>query len=452
MRSEKLVVIGGDAAGMSAASVARRHRPDLEIIVFEQGPFTSYSACGIPYYVGGMVPDHLSLIARTPETFREKQHIRVRTGHRVTGIDPRNRRVTAINLESRRELTESYEQLLIATGSRAMDLEVPGRQAARIFPIKTLEGAVELRRTLDAGQIRRAVVVGAGYIGLEMAEAFLRRGLEVAVLEKASQVLVTLDAEMANQVAEALEGEGVRFFFEEPPVAFEMAAGAVQAVVTPNRTLPTDLVVFGMGVRPASELAAAAGIELGVQGAIRTDRRMTTGIAGIWAAGDCAESPHLLTGQPSYFPLGTVANRHGRVAGVNIAGGHAEFPGSLGTSVTKACGMEVGQTGLLESELQKMAIPYASEKISSHTRSGYYPGSDPITIKLLASLENGRLLGGQIVGGRGAGKRIDVIATALQAGLTAEQVSELDLSYAPPFSPVWDPVLIAARQLARLIG
>jgi NADPH-dependent 2,4-dienoyl-CoA reductase/sulfur reductase-like enzyme len=447
--SEKLVVIGGDAAGMSAASVARRRRPDLKIVVFEQGSFTSYSACGIPYYVGGLVADHTFLIARTPEEFLDKQNILVKTGHRVTGIDPGSRQLTAVELASGRELTETYDQLLIATGSRAMDLEVPGRQADRIFPIKTLDGAVALRQTLETGRIRQAVVVGAGYIGLEMVEAFLRRGLKVTLLERADQVLARLDPAMAGQVAEALAREGVRLLFGEPPLAFDTAGGIVTGVMTPNHSLPADLVVFGMGVEPVSELAAAAAIELGVKGTIRTDRRMATSIPGIWAAGDCAESMQLLTGRPAYYPLGTVANRHGRVAGVNIAGGRAEYPGSLGTAVTKICGMEVGQTGLLESELKEMAIPYVGEKISSLTCSDYYPGSDPITIKLLASREDGRLLGGQIVGGRGAAKRIDVIATAMQAGLTAERVSELDLSYAPPFSPVWDPVLIAARQLAR---
>jgi NADPH-dependent 2,4-dienoyl-CoA reductase/sulfur reductase-like enzyme len=451
MASEKLVVIGGDAAGMSAASVARRRRADLEIVVFEQGPFTSYSACGIPYYIGGVVEDHASLIARTPETFREKQNIEVRINHRVTAIDPPHRQLRVTDLTTGREETEQFDQLLIATGSRAMDLEVPGREADGIHPIKTLAGAVRLRQILDGGKIRQVVVVGGGYIGLEMAEAFLRRGLEVAVVERASQVLTTLDPDMAAQVSEALKREGASLFFEEPPTAFENENGRVRAVVTPNRTLPADLVVLGMGVRPASELAAAAGIELGVKGAIRTDRRMATSSEGIWAAGDCAASFHILTGNSYYFPLGTVANRHGRVAGVNIAGGHAEYGGTAGTSITKVCGMEIGQTGLTEKELQELAIPYLTEKITSHTRSGYYPGSDPITIKLLASRKSGRLLGGQIVGGQGAGKRIDVLATALQAGLTATQVSELDLSYSPPFSPLWDPVLIAARQLAKLM-
>lgn len=390
------------------------------------------------------------LIARTPEEFRQKQDIDAKTLHEVVRIDLSEKRVRVRSLETEKEWWENYDQLLIATGAVPIRPDIPGIDAKGILSVNTLQSGVEARRFVDARKPERVVIVGGGYIGLEMAEALLLRGLEVTLVEQSPQVMGTLDPDMGALVSEAMREQGATLHLEEAVEGFEHDAdGWVRAVVTKNRSIPVDMVVLGMGVRPNSSLAEEAGIPLGQRGAIKVDRRMQTEVERVWAAGDCAESFHLVTGKPFYIALGTVANKHGRVAGQNIAGGDARFAGVVGTAVTKVCSVEVARTGLQEKEIAAQQLDYGAATIESTTRADYYPGSGPITVKLLGEKGSGRLLGGQIVGREGAAKRIDIIATALHAGFTAKQVSELDLSYAPPYSPLWDPVLIAARQLAK---
>jgi NADPH-dependent 2,4-dienoyl-CoA reductase/sulfur reductase-like enzyme len=447
MGKERLVVIGGDAAGMSAASKVRREDPEREIIVFERGPHTSYSACGLPYYIAGMIKDSDDLVARTPEKFKEKYNIDARVGHEVLRIDPDAGKVRVVERENGRELDEGYDQLLIATGGVPICPDLPGSGAQAIFGLSTLQSGIRVRQFVDQESPRRAVVVGGGYIGLEMAEALVRRGLEVSLVERAEQVMATLDPDMGSLVSDALREVGVTLYLEESLTGFEVADGRVKAVVTDKRTLPADMVILGMGVQPNSTLAENAGLKLGEKKAIQVDSRMRTSREGIWAAGDCVESYHLLMQRPVHIALGTVANKQGTVAGVNLAGGDATFPGVVGTAVSKICKYEVARTGLREADLKEMNLPYVEAVIKSRTRAGYYPGSGQITVKLMAHKDDGRLLGGQIVGLEGAAKRIDVLATAITAGLTAQQLVDLDLSYAPPFSPVWDPVQTAARQI-----
>jgi NADPH-dependent 2,4-dienoyl-CoA reductase/sulfur reductase-like enzyme len=449
MASDKLIVIGGDAAGMSAASQAKRRRPEMDIVVFERGPHTSYSACGIPYYVGRVVDAEEKLIIRTPEKFRELDGIDVRVLHEVEKIDASGKKVYVRDLKTGRSAWERYDQLLIATGADPLCPDLPGADAVDICGVSTLESGLEIRRCLDKGDIKKAVVVGGGYIGLEMAEALVMNGLEVSLISRSPQVMATLDEDMGALVSQALREVGVTLYLDEALIEFATTAGKVTGIVTDKRSLPADIVILGLGVRPNSALAAAAGIPLGERGSIRVNERMETGIAGIWAAGDCAESFHLVSRKPFYVALGTVANRHGRVAGINLGGGHATFPGVVGTAVTKICHLEVARTGLQEKELGKLGIEWVSAVIKSRTRAGYYPGAGEITVKVLAERGSGRLLGGQIVGMEGSAKRIDVLATALQAGFTVEEMINLDLGYAPPFSPVWDPVVIAAREAAK---
>ncbi len=449
MARDKLIVIGGDAAGMSAASQAKRRRPEMEIVVYERGPHTSYSACGIPYYVGRVVDAEEKLIIRTPEKFRELDGIDVRVRHEVEKIDASARKVYVRDLKTGRSAWEQYDQLLIATGADPLCPDLPGADAVDICGVSTLESGLEIRRRLDKGDIKKAVVVGGGYIGLEMAEALVMNGLEVSLISRSSQVMVTLDEDMGALVSQALREVGVALYLDEALIEFATTAGKVTGIVTDKRSLPADIVILGLGVRPNTALAAAAGIPLGEKGSIRVNERMETGIAGIWAAGDCAESFHLVSRKPFYEALGTVANRHGRVAGINLGGGYATFPGVVGTAVTKICHLEVARTGLQEKELGKLGIEWVSAVIKSRTRAGYYPGAGEITVKVLAEKGSGRLLGGQIVGMEGSAKRIDVLATALQAGFTVEEMINLDLGYAPPFSPVWDPVVIAAREAAK---
>ena len=447
MTATRLVIIGGDAAGMSAASKVRRKDPQREIVVFERSPHTSYSACGMPYFIAGLVESADLLIARTPEKFREKYNIDARVHHEVTELDLNGRRVLVRNLENNSEAWEAYDQLLIATGAEAIMPELPGSDADGIFGLSTLASGIRVQQYMEREQPRRAVVVGGGYIGLEMAEALVRKGLQVSLVERGEQVMGTLDPDMGELVSDALREIGVTLYLQESMTGYENADGRVTGVVTDQRTLPAELVIIGLGTRPNTALAASAGITLGEKGSIRVNQRMQSSAPGVWAAGDCAESFHLVSRQPFYVALGTVANKQGAVAGTNLAGGYATFPGVVGTAVSKICKYEVARTGLMEREIRALGLQYDTASAKSKTRAGYYPGVGWITVKLLAEQGSGRLLGGQIVGLEGAAKRIDVLATAITAGMTVQQLVNLDLSYAPPFSPVWDPVQTAARQL-----
>jgi len=392
-----------------------------------------------------VVDDAEKLIARTPETFKEKQNIDARILHEVREIDLKQRRLRVKKTDTGQTTWEPFEQLLVSTGSISIRPDVPGIDAKGIYGVNTLQSGLNVRRVVDEQQPQKAVIIGGGYIGLEMAEALIMRKLEVSLVERSEQVMNTLDSDMGELVSEALMKVGVKLYRNESLTAFETDNGSVQAVVTDQRTLPTDLVILGMGVQPNTGLAQDAGIPLGVKGAIKVNDLMQTEIEGIWAAGDCAECYHLMRRQPFHIALGTVANKMGRVAGINIGGGYATFPGIVGTAVSKICDVEVARTGLQEKEVQDLGLQYVTGKIESSTRAGYYPDSGRIHVKLLAEKGTGRLLGGQIVGKEGAAKRIDVLATALHAELTLDAMINLDLSYAPPYSPVWDPIIIAAR-------
>lgn len=404
------------------------------------------------------------LIARTPEVFRTRYNIDARVLHEAVEVDLARRRVRVCPVGEGGDALENsctweaFDQLLLATGALPIYPDVPGAGARGIYALSTLQSGIEVRQAVDGEKPQRAVIVGGGYVGLEMAEALVMRGLDVSLVEKMPQVMNTLDPDMGSLVSNALREFGVHLYLQESLAAFEVSDGQVRAVVTDRRTLPADLVVLGIGLRPNTALAAQAGIPLGVRNAIRVDRRMRTPLDGVWAAGDCAESWHLVSRRPTHVALGTVANKHGRVAGINIAsrsqgagGEEALFPGVVGTAITKVGTLEVARTGLQEAELQELGLEYVSARIESHTRAGYYPGAGPITVKVHAEKGSGRLLGGQIVGGEGAAKRIDVLATALHAGLTVGEIVDLDLSYAPPYSLVWDPVAIAARQVVGLV-
>ncbi len=447
MTTGRLVVIGGDAAGMSAASKVRREQPQREITVFERSPHTSYSACGMPYFIAGLVESADRLVARSPEKFRDKFNIDARIRHEVLEIDPTAQRVRVLNLADTRESWEPYDQLLIATGAEAIFPMLEGSDAKGIFSLSTLESGIKVFDFMDKELPRRAVVVGGGYIGLEMAEALVRQGLQVALIEKGEQVMGTLDPDMGALVSGALREIGVSLYLNESLIGYEQNNDMVSGVVTDQRTIPADLVIVGLGTRPNTGLAKSAGLQLGEKGAIRVNPRMQSSVPTIWAAGDCAESFHLVSRRPFHVALGTVANKQGSVAGINLSGGYATFPGVVGTAVSKICKFEVARTGLTEREIQASGLQYTTATTKTKTRAGYYPGAGWITVKLLAEQGSGRLLGGQIVGLEGAAKRIDVLATALTAGMTVQQIVDLDLSYAPPFSPVWDPVQTAARRL-----
>ncbi|MFE3033910.1 FAD-dependent oxidoreductase [Streptomyces canus] len=453
---ERLVVIGGDAAGMSAASQARRMRdPDeLEIVAFERGHFTSYSACGIPYWVGGDVAGPDQLIARTPEEHRERGiDLRMRT--EVTEIDVERQRVRARDLDSGAESWTSYDKLVIATGARPIRPDMPGADAPGVHGVQTLDDGQALIDTLAHARGRRAVVVGAGYIGVEMAEALINRGYEVTVVNRGSEPMSTLDPDMGRLVHEAMEGLGITMVNDtEVTKVLTGEDGRVRAVATQDAEYPADVVVLGIGVRPETTLAKAAGLPLGEHGGLLTDLAMRVrGHENIWAGGDCVEVLDLVSGQERHIALGTHANKHGQVIGRGVGGGYATFPGVVGTAVSKVCDLEIARTGLREKDARRVGLQFVAVTIESTSRAGYYPGTSPMTVKMLAERRTGRLLGVQIVGREGAGKRVDIAAVALTAGMTVEQMTALDLGYAPPFSPVWDPVLVAARKaVAKVRG
>jgi NADPH-dependent 2,4-dienoyl-CoA reductase/sulfur reductase-like enzyme len=446
----RMVVVGGDAAGMSAATQARRRRKpaELEIVAFERGRHVSYSACGLPYYAGDVVKDWHDLVARTTEEFAE-QDIQVRTGHEVDAVDLEARRVRVRDLDAGRLVEEPWDVLVVATGSEPLRPPIDGIDLPGVYGLSVLQDGIDLRRAVDAGP-ERAVIVGGGYIGLEAAEALVNRGIPTALVEAAPQVMGRIDPDMGELVSQAVRDIGVELHLEEEVEAIE-GDDRVRAVRTAARTLDADLVVLGLGTRPAAGLAEASGIELGPSGAIAVNPRMQARHDGVWAAGDCAEAQHLVSGKPVSYHLGTIANKQGRICGINIGGGYATFPGVLGTAVSKVCEVEVARTGLSEAELGPLGLRWEQAVVESTTRAGYFPGAEPITTKVLAERRSGRLLGAQIVGREGAAKRIDVFATALWNRMTVAEMVNMDLSYAPPFSPVWDPVLIAVRKLAEQV-
>ena len=442
---ERLVVIGGDAGGMAAASQARRLKPaeKLEILAFERGGYTSYSACGIPYLLGGVVDRLEDLVVRTPAEFKENSQIDVRIRHEVTEIDLGARTVTVRSDQG--EAIEGFDHLMVATGGTPTRFDWPGIDSDGIFGVQVLDDAVAIGKALDAGP-EAAVVVGGGYIGLEMAEAFVNRGIDVTLVEAAPQPMSTLDPDMGVLVADALRELGVKVQCNDAVTGFDATEGRVTSVITENATYPADIVVLGLGTRPNVGLVEAAGIPIGPSGAIAVDHQMQTEVEGIWSAGDCAEKFHLVSRRPVSIALGTHANKESRVAGINIGGGYATFPGVLGTAVAKVCGVEVARTGLREAEAVEAGFEVVTATVDSTTRAGYFPGTAPIKTKMIVERRSGRLLGAQIIGKEGAAKRIDAIAMALWNEMTVDHMMHVDVSYAPPFAPVWDPILITARK------
>lgn len=447
MKKTKLIVIGGNAAGMSAASKVRRANPDHEIIVFERTDYTSYSACGIPYFISGKVKEADDLIVRSPKVFKEKYNIDARINHEVLEIDTDNQKLKVRNLKDKSEFWETYDQLLIATGSRAFCPDVEGMGAKGIFGVTTLKSGIKVEQFILKEKPKQAVIIGGGYIGIEMAEALIIRGIKVTIINRSAQVMGTLDPDMGALVYEALKKIGVVIHLNEALESFTTENGQVIAVVTKKQTIKTDMVILGIGSQPNTALLKNTKIKLGTTGAIKVNKKMQTNITNVWAAGDCVETQHLISKKAVNIALGTVANKTGLVAGSNMVGQEITFPGVVGTAVCKICDYEVARTGLTEKELKQLHMDYITATVDSLSRAGYYPGSTKITVKLLADKKTGRLFGGQIVGQEGAAKRIDVLATALTAKLNLQQIIDLDLSYAPPFSLVWDPVQTAARKL-----
>jgi NADPH-dependent 2,4-dienoyl-CoA reductase/sulfur reductase-like enzyme len=449
--TERLLVIGGDAAGMSAASQARRRRPadDLEIVVLERSGWISFSACGEPYFIAGEVTDLQQLLARRPEQF-EADGIEVRMHTEATAIDPDRRVVEALGPTG--PVSFGYDQLVYATGAAPIIPDIRDADADGVFTLRTLDDAADIHAA--AGHATRAVVVGGGYIGIEVAEALVRRGVQTTIVTSGDTVMNrALDEDMGHLATDAIRSQGVEVHPGIRVRCLVDGGGAVVGVEADEDVLPADLVVIGVGAAPEVALAERAGVTLGPTGAIAVDDRQRTSVDGIWAAGDCAEARHVVSGLPVNTQLGTVANKQGRVAGINLGGGDATFPGVLGTAITRFGKTEISRTGLSERQATEAGIAHSVGTVESSTIAGYMADTAPMVIKALCEQGTGRLLGAQIVGGPGAGKRIDTFAAALWGGLGGHDLAMADLSYAPPFSGVWDPVMIAARRAAdRALG
>ncbi len=448
----QIVIIGGVAAGMKVAARTRRLDPRARIIVIERGSQLSYGACALPYFVGGLVAELDDVRKTNNGTLRDEaffskvKGVEVRSRCEALAIDRQRRSVRIRELASGREEELPYDALVLATGNRPIVPPLPGIGLAGVRTLKSPEDAAAIAEEATPG--RRAVIVGGGLIGLEMAEALTGRGLAVTLLEMKDQVLASaLDFGMAALVHRELRKNGVELRLEEPLQAIAGEAGKVTGVVTAKGSYPADLVLLAIGVRPEVTLAREAGLAIGPTGAIAVDQRLQSSDPAIWAAGDCAECRDLLSGRPVYVPLGSTANKHGRVVADNLCGREASFPGVLGTLIVKVFGLTVARTGLSEEDAHLVGGDPVAILAPAPDRTHIYPGAKPIGIKLIADRASRRLLGAQIVGFGAVDKRIDVLATALTFGATVDQLAQLDLSYAPPFSAAMDPLHQAANAL-----
>ena len=461
------VVVGGDAAGMSAASKAKRDDPDLDVVVFEKGEWVSYGACGLPYYIKGEIQTLDELVSVTPEQFREKRDIDLRTGHEVVDIDPDDRVVTARSDDG--ELRQSYDHLLIATGADAVVPPIDGVDLEGVYTLGSMTDGKELRdfvaRSREESPLEQpdrgpachflescegAVgVVGGGYIGIEMAEALAANDFEVHLFQRGSQVLKTFSGATSERVAEHLREQDVALYLDSEVEAFEGDA-TVEAVRTADERVEVEMALLGTGVRPRTELAEDAGIELGPTGAIATDEYRETNRPDVYAAGDCAEAEHVVTGEAAHVPLALTANRHGRAVGQTVAGTPTEGGGVAGTAAVKAFEIEAARTGILDHETASDAgFDPVTETIEAKSRAGYYPEGGTVRVTLTADRDSGRVLGGSLVSeyGEGAVHRSHALVGAVTERITIGELSNYDLAYAPPFNTTWDPILTASKVL-----
>ncbi|HWO96765.1 MAG TPA: CoA-disulfide reductase [Bacillus sp. (in: firmicutes)] len=441
---EKVMIIGGVAAGMSAASQLRRLNKDAEIIVFEKGGDVSYGACGLPYYISDVTKSDDELIARTVEQFEER-NIHVYLYHDVQQVDPRKKEIRVLDIHKNKEKTYQYDRLLIAVGANPIIPPFMKGNFQNVFTLKTLQDGKKMKSFFQQEQIQNVTIIGGGYIGLELVETMLELGKRVTVIELNNQILPPLDADVAQIVQNELK-DRVEFRLGEKVQGLVNDNGKVTAVQTDQGTYETDAVVVNVGVRPNTKFVKDIGLDMLKNGAIIVNEWMETNIPHIYAAGDCATSQHLVLQKPVNIALGTIANKQGKLVGDNLAGQRRKFPGVLGTSVVKVMELEIARTGLSEKEAKEAGIPYKTVTVDANSHASYYPGAKKMVIKLVYHPETLILYGAQMVGERGVAKRIDVFATAITGKMTTEEMTLLDLSYAPPFATVWDAVQVATRK------
>ena len=443
---EKLVVIGGVAAGPKAAAKAKRCRPDLEVVIYQEEGAVSYGGCGLPYYVSGKIKERNQLLARTKEQFAQ-DGIQVKLKHRVEEIKVKEKKIKGLNLETGDQFVDTYDKLVLATGSFPIRPQVAGADLKGVFYLRSIFDADLLVQQLFSAQIQNVVIVGGGYIGLEMAESLSELGKKVTIVEKMPQIVTLFDQDMARLVQRYLEQKGMQVLVGEGLQEIRGEQGRVSSIRTANQEIRADAVLLSLGIRPRVELARQAGLRLGETGAIWVNERMETSAEDVFAAGDCVESTHLISGKRVWIPLGSTANKQGRVVGINVSGGAAVFPGVLGTAIFKVFDFKVAKTGLNMREAEQAGFSPLSAIVRGYSGAHYYPGMKESVLKVIADQKSGRILGAQAVGEGPSDKFIDVISMALLGRMDCSTLGNADLAYSPPFSPALSPVLVAAHVL-----
>lgn len=449
----RILIIGAVAAGAKAAAKAKRLLPDAEIVVYTDDTHVSYSACGIPYYIEGNFDDYRTLLVRSVEDF-QKSGVSIYIRHKVLKIIKESKQVLVQNLDDNKSFLVSYDKLIIATGANPIIPPIRNNCFKNIFKVRKIEDAIDIKNKLE--DTKRAVIIGGGYIGLEMLEALVRNNIYTTLIERGNYLMPVLDEDMSELVkTQLLEIAEHKFEIVTGHSAVEFCGDndGVLSVETDNGNIyDADMVIICAGVKPNVELAEDAGIKLGITGAIKVNRKMETSEADIYACGDCCEENHIITNEPVWMPLGSNANKEGRCAAINACGGEDEFFGVLSSAVTRCFGITISMTGLNEKLAQKAGFDVISTTVNKFDRVGYMPNAQNITLKLIADKETGKLLGGQAVGSAGSDKRINTLATALLGGLTVSEFERNDLTYAPPFSTTIDPLLNAAQILLDKIN
>ena len=441
----KVVAIGGVAASMSAVSKLKRLKPNTEIIVYEDGDVLSYGACGLPYYISDEIQEADALVARTKEEFASKG-IEVRTFHRVEEVQDQNKRIRVKNLKTGEEFYDSYDKLIIGTGAKAIVPPWDGKDLENIFTLSNYEDGLAIKKALEDDSIQNVTIIGAGFIGVEMIEAFHTRKKNIRVIQLDPQILPLFDGEMMDDVEQYLTSLGIDLHLSESVVSFK-GDKKVKQVITDQDTYDTDLVLISIGVKPNTRFLKSSSIDLSANEAVITNKQMETNVKDIYAAGDCSVIYHQLFEGNRYIPMGHNANKQGRIIAYHMAGESIDFKGVLGTTVIKILDKEAGKTGLSEKEAKLLNKKYDTITITGNNHAGYYPNPEKIKVKIVYEEPSHKILGAQLVGGKGAALRIDIFAVAIHTGLKVEDLIYLDLAYAPPFSGVWDVVQIAAQQV-----
>ena len=447
----KVVIIGGVAGGATAAARLRRLDETAEIVVFERSGYVSYANCGLPYYIGGVIEDQADLTLQTPESFFARFRVDMRVRHEVTALHPDRKTVCVRNLETGEEFEEAYDKLLLSPGAKPAQPRLPGVGLEKLFTLRTVEDTFRIKDYIDAHRPRSAVLAGGGFISLELAENLRELGMEVTIVQRPKQLMTPFDPDMAAFIHGEVRRHGVRLALGRTVEGFAERDGGVDVLLKDTDSLHADMVVLAIGVAPDTALAKAAGLELGLKDSIAVNDRMETSVPDIYAVGDAVQVKHFVTGQDAVISLAGPANKQGRIAADNICGGDSRYQGSQGSSVIKVFGMTAAATGVNETAAKQAGLDADAVVLSPMSHAGYYPGGKLMTMKAVFEKGTFRLLGAQIVGYEGVDKRIDVLATAIRAGLTAIQLKDLDLAYAPPYSSAKDPVNMAGFMVENLV-